>query len=466
MIKARSLSIKRRMQIIAVAILALTWIVTSALMLSVATDIYYQFHDEDLENFSQLLGDVTRDELLKNNKINHQAFSGVSLFNSRVNSNSYSGLAFEIVRDSQLIIRSHSEFPFAEAQIARTPGFQFVRLDETNGATMWRQYTRYDADTHSWLSVAETSKEGDFIVNRVLPLLLWPIVIMFPLTLFAIAFGVRHGLKPLSSLAKNVEKQTPNYLKSISTKDVPVEVEPLVGSINSLLQRLDSAFENERNFTAHAAHELRTPLASLKIEAQTLQRMVDSEPAQRALQRIIIRMDSAAHMVSQLLTMSRVELGSELQGMSSLDVAEQARALEREMETLIQAKNINIKLDVEGECFVKVEPAMLKILMTNLLDNAIKYSQEDGSINLSVRQDKGDVSLEINDSGAGIAEAEYEKVFEKFYRILGSGESGTGLGLSIVKRIVQIHNGQVFLGKSKLGGLQVRVIFKRSVSLM
>ena len=460
MIKARAFSIKRRMQVIAVTILALTWIVTSVLMLSVATNIYYQFHDEDLENFSQLLGDVTRDDLLKNNKINHQGFSGASLFNSRVKSNSYSGLAFEIVRDAQVIIRSQSQFPFPKAQHRRVAGFQSIRLPKESGGKMWRQYTRFDAETNSWLSVAETSKEGDFIVNRVIPLLLWPIIIMFPLTLFAIAFGVRHSLKPLSSLAENVEKQTPNYLKSISTEHVPMEVEPLVGSINSLLKRLNLAFENERHFTAHAAHELRTPLASLKIEAQTLQRMVDNEAVQRALQRIIIRMDSAAHMVSQLLTMSRVELGSELQGMRSLDLAEQTHVLISDMDRAIQARNIDIKLNSTGKIWVNAEPDMLKILMNNLLDNAVKYSPKNGVIHISVCQDKSDISLEISDSGRGISEDEYGKVFDKFYRILGSGETGTGLGLSIVKRIVQIHNGQVILEKSKLGGLQVRVIFK------
>ncbi|MEH6347077.1 MAG: ATP-binding protein [Bermanella sp.] len=459
--KTRALSIKRRMQVIAVGILAITWVVTSALMLFVATDIYYQFHDEDLVNFSQLLGDVSREELLKNSKDNQQILSSASLFNS----SSYSGLAFEIVRNDQVLIRSLSDFPFTKVQLSPVAGFKSVRLPQAHGGKMWRQYTRFDAETNSWLSVAETSKEGDFIVNRVLPLLLWPILIMFPLTLFAIAFGVRHGLKPLSSLASHVEEQTPNFLKAISTKNVPVEVEPLVGSINSLLQRLNSAFENERHFTAHAAHELRTPLASLKIEAQTLQRMVDGEPAQRALQRIIVRMDSAAHMVSQLLTMSRVELGSELQGLKLLDLAEQVRALVHDMAQKISLKNINVRLDLANESRVSVEPGMLKILMANLLDNAIKYSQENGEISISVFQDKSYVQLDFADSGIGIAPGEYENVFDKFYRILGSGESGTGLGLSIVKRIVQIHNGQIVLEKSTLGGLKVSVKFK-AVSLM
>lgn len=294
-----------------------------------------------------------------------------------------------------------------------------------------------------------------------------PFLVLLPVLALLIWYVVGRGLTPLDRLAHAAATRTAAALDPFPEEGVPEEVRPLVRSLNGLMSRLGAALAGQRAFVADAAHELRTPLAALKLQAQLAARA--QEPAERVscLADLQQGLDRAAHVVQQLLTLAREEPGADA-GRANLPVAlaDLVAQVVADQAPLAEAKRIDLgATDIDELATVQGDQGALRTLLTNLVDNAVRYTPAGGRVDLAAGL-FGDGStgafLEVSDTGPGIPVAERERVFDRFYRRAGSGQEGSGLGLSIVKAIADRHGARVILGNALTGGLSVRVEFARA----
>jgi two-component system OmpR family sensor kinase len=242
-------------------------------------------------------------------------------------------------------------------------------------------------------------------------------------------------------------------------------VRPLVHELNLLFGRVRTAFDAQQNFVADAAHELRTPLAALKLQALSLERADTEEARKVAVGRVTAGVERATRLVEQLLVLARQEAGaSEGAKPAPVDLADLARRTVGEMVGVAQAKGVDLGVEHVEEARVLGQGGALAILMRNLVDNAVKYTPAGGTVDVAVRHEDGTAVLTVEDSGPGIAAEERERVFDRFYRIAGSEAAGSGLGLAIIRAIAERHGAKLSLDASeRLGGLLVRVTFPASV---
>jgi len=313
------------------------------------------------------------------------------------------------------------------------------------------------------VQVAEPLAGRESLARHITLKMLLPTFIALPVLALLIWFGVGAGLRPLQQLKQEVKQRTASRLEPVAMAGVPEEVAPLVKALNDLFGRLQHAFEGERRFTADAAHELRTPLAALKIQAQVALRSTDATERHVALENVLRGVDRATRLVEQLLTLARVDPETAAIAFKQIDLRGLAAIVMRDLEPLAHAKQIEISLE-EGvasniPCNVFGDDAQLGLLLRNLIDNAIRYTPVGGRVSVSVRNAAG-VTLEVRDTGPGIPEAEREQVQQRFYRIAGSGQDGSGLGLSIVRRIAELHGARLELRDNDTGsGLLARVLW-------
>lgn len=286
-----------------------------------------------------------------------------------------------------------------------------------------------------------------------------PILLLAPVMLAAAWLVVKRSTRPILRARDQVSRRAAEDYSPLPSEDLPEEVKPLVGEINLLFLRLGQAFEAQRAFVADAAHELRTPLAALRLQAQGLQRAGDEEARSIAARRLLGGIDRATRLVEQLLVLARQEaLPDPTKARELVDLATASGLAIRDSLGLAQPKRIDIGLEGERGLLVEGQTESLRILIRNLLENAAKYTPEDGTIDVVLRTE-GDLAIvAVEDSGPGIPQEELARVFDRFYRLPGQAETGSGLGLAIVRAIAQRHHGEVMLGRSaRLGGLQVTV---------
>jgi len=271
------------------------------------------------------------------------------------------------------------------------------------------------------------------------------------------------ALAPLDRMSRAVAKRRPDAMSPLAANNVPEELRPLADSLNALLARLDEALAAQRRFTADAAHELRTPLAALKLQVGLAKRAQDDAHRSSAMSELEAGVDRAAHLVEQLVTMARLEPDSPDRRHESVDLAALAKDAIVARAALADDKRIDLGLTGAASATVRGDPAMLAMLIGNLLDNAIRYTPAGGRIDVAI-DTSGATSLSVIDTGPGIAPADRDRVFERFYRGGGTNQTsqgtGSGLGLSIVRRIANAHGAQVELADGSDGrGLAVHVRF-------
>lgn len=321
----------------------------------------------------------------------------------------------------------------------------------------WRVFSHWDEEEAVLVQVGEHSEVRRELAAGVAWRLLGPLAVGLPVLGVLLWVALGRGLAPLRKVNAEVEARDPGYLAPLASQGIPAEIAPLVNSINRLLTRLGEALENERRFTADAAHELRTPLAALKTQAQVALRAEDAGQRRTALENLILGTDRVTHLVEQLLTLARLDPAAENAAITECcDLAVVARRILAELAPAALARHIELELKGPGSVPVTGNSAMLGILLRNLVDNAICYTPPGGKVWVSV----GAGRLEVADSGAGIPAAERQRVFDRFYRVLGSGVPGSGLGLSIVKHIADLHGAAITLGEGEKGvGLRVTLYF-------
>jgi two-component system, OmpR family, sensor histidine kinase QseC len=323
----------------------------------------------------------------------------------------------------------------------------------------WRVFTRWDTNHEFMIQVAQPLAGRESLARHITIRMLIPTLAALPVLALLIWFGISTGLRPLQRLKHEVTQRAAKQLEPLAMTDVPDEVLPLVKSLNELFARLEYAFEGERRFTADAAHELRTPLAALKIQAQVALRSTNKAERNSALENVLHGVDRATRLVEQLLILARIDPEAAAAGFKQVDLQGLAATAMANLEPLARAKHIEMLLEEGQTCYVFGDDVQLGLLLRNLLDNAIRYSPAGGLVSVKVTHING-VHLEVRDTGPGIPEVEREQVLQRFYRIAGSGEEGSGLGLSIVRRIVELHGARLELTDSESGqGLLVRVIW-------
>ncbi len=323
---------------------------------------------------------------------------------------------------------------------------------------IWRVSQQSNRDGVVQIAQPEKARAG--FAREIALRLILPILLQIPLIGFFIWRAVGKSLKPLTDISAGIKKRSAYSLSAFSSDHVPHEIQPMVQELNALLARLASALETERRFIADAAHELRTPLAALQLQLGVLQRAGNMREREAAEEKLRQGIERGAHLVRQFLTLARLEPRIQPQPPQPVHLESVARTVAESY-----ADNANDRLIDLGS--PRLEPVVIqgdgeaiRILISNLVDNALRFTKEGGRVDISVFQEQGNAVIEVEDTGIGIAEQERAFIFERFYRALGTQVDGTGLGLAIVKRIAQQHQALIDVGDGKQGaGTCIRVTF-------
>jgi len=347
----------------------------------------------------------------------------------------------------------------------RTPGLLDTLIpapgyaQAEGGGHDWRTFTLYDETHGVWASAAQRDDVRDELTWQIALRNLMPPVIGVLLIALLIPFAIARGFSPLLRISRQITARQPSFLEPIDGSQVPEEIRGMVSALNGLFGRLAETLEKERRFTANAAHELRTPLAAIKVHAQNLMTDTAEARSQRGARSIINGVDRMTRVVEQLLTLSRLESGDGM-NRQTVDLIQLGRELQRDVQPLIESRAIQFTQDIPEALSILSDENGLYVLLRNLLDNAVRYTPEGGEVCLRIWQTADRLHIEIADSGPGIPLAERERVFERFVRLAGQGTSGSGLGLSIVQELAERLDGDIRLDETSLAaasGLSVHV---------
>ena len=341
---------------------------------------------------------------------------------------------------------------------AEIDGFSDKTISDEN----WRVFTTHNDKSGTRTVLAEQYDTRNELGHRIAQDDLYIMLLTFPLSGLLIWIIIGRGLDILDKVAKEVANRAPSHLEPVDLKEIPDEIRPVIDELNKLFFRLKEGFEREKRFAADAAHELRTPLAALKAQAQVALHTNDINEKNQALQKLIASVNRSTHIVQQLLTMSR--LVPEAASLHEQDEVNLGK-LTREILAMLAPSAIEKQIEIEFEDSEQIpnirgNATALGILIRNLVDNAIRYTNENGLIIVRLLKKRKEVILEVQDNGPGIPPELQNRVFERFFRVLGNKSPGSGLGLAIVQQICDLHGGRVMLDTPKVGtGLIVRDYF-------
>ncbi|MDR2219043.1 MAG: sensor histidine kinase [Methylobacillus sp.] len=295
------------------------------------------------------------------------------------------------------------------------------------------------------IQVAETTSKRNLLVNDIIAAVMLPQVLLVLLAGALVYFGVRRGLAPLADLQRAVNQRSYRDLGMLPLEQAPSEARPLLRAMNDLLRRLQEGIAHQQRFTADASHQLRTPLAGIRTHAEMALREQDAAQIRRELEWIQTGTVQLSHLVNQLLALSRVEPGSGSDiTMQMLDLHELARDTTAEWVNAALEKRIDLGFESADETVrVNGNAMLLRELLANLLDNAVRYSPPGSKVTVMLGAADGHIQLAVEDNGSGIPEAERERVFERFHRLQDSTDSGSGLGLAIVREIALLHGAEI-----------------------
>jgi len=341
---------------------------------------------------------------------------------------------------------------------ADTDGFSDKQIDDQK----WRVFTAYNEKAGIRTVLAERYDTRNELGRRIAQDDLYIMLLTFPLSGLLIWIIIGRGLDSLERVAEEVANRAPTHLEPVNIKEVPQEIKPVIDELNKLFYRLKQGFEREKRFAADAAHELRTPLAALKAQAQVALNTDNIDEKNIALQKLIASVNRSTHIVQQLLTMSKlVPEAASINDLNEVNLAKITREILAMLAPAAVEKQIELAFEPDEKTpSFSGNPTAISILIRNLVDNAIRYCKENGQITVRVYPHQKDAVLEVQDNGPGIPAELHSRVFERFFRVLGNKSPGSGLGLAIVQQICALHNGRVTLEPPAKGsGLIVKVYF-------
>jgi two-component system sensor histidine kinase QseC len=362
-------------------------------------------------------------------------------------------VAFQVFHEGKLTMRSANamEAPMS----AKTKGFASVKLTDQ---TEWRVFAAQGNEGDVQVFVGEQIKSRNAILWAVLKAVLMPLMYALPLLAVVGWLAVRNGLAPLRHLSEALTQRKPQALEAMVLIDMPTEIEPVMRSLNALFDRIQAMMTSERRFTADAAHELRTPIAAIRTQAQVALGATADEERRHALNYTLAGCDRATHLVEQLLILSRLESSTATAPTSLVDVSAVAQCVAADLALTALGRAQELELDAPAHALIAADEMLTSVLVRNLLDNALRYSPDAAKVFVSVTCNNRDVTLRVDDSGTGMSDADMTRLGERFYRVLGTEQTGSGLGWSIVRRIAKVYAAQVDVHRSaRLGGLCVKV---------
>ncbi|WP_211462853.1 sensor histidine kinase [Collimonas silvisoli] len=323
------------------------------------------------------------------------------------------------------------------------------------------------------VQVGETLEKRARLANEIIKGVILPQFLILPIALALIWFALSRGLSPLSELQQRIRARRPDDLSPIDSGQVPEEISPLVRSLNDMLSRLSLSIQTQKRFIADAAHQMKTPLAGMRMQSELALRQTSQQDIHRSLEQLAKSSESATRLVNQLLSLARAENQSqESAPYVEVDLSEFARAVVQDWVQASFSQRIDFGFEQAEQALpVLCNPLMLRELLGNLIDNALHYTPVEGSVTVRVRGEPMTgmatelAILEVEDTGPGIPPAERDHVFQRFYRILDSGRGGSGLGLAIVREIAQQHGAEVTISYNprsndpELPGSLLRVAF-------
>ena len=364
------------------------------------------------------------------------------------------GVLLQVWENRKLVFSSDPDAPLPAPQ---GPGYADVSV----GGQVWHTYASTSGDM--LVRVAQASLARWEALAEVSMHLFWPVLSLVPVVALLLWFGIGYGLRPLRQVASGLKRRDANNMHTIETSHLPTEVKPLVDSLNDLLERLDRAFTLQKHFIADAAHELRTPIMGLGLQAELLPKAASVQERDEIVMQIHSGAERLAHLVAQLLTLARLDPDTGVEARQAVDLSALARSVVADRVRLAEASQIDLGLAAAPAVSIGGYGENLRVLLNNLVDNAIRYAGVHARVDVVVRQEGACAVLEVSDNGPGIPEPDRERVWERFYRGSGhaaQGVSGSGLGLSIVRRIAEQHQASVTLDSGPEGrGLTVRVRF-------
>lgn len=356
-------------------------------------------------------------------------------------------LEFQIGRGDGSIIARSANAP--DLPVLGVPGYS----DIIRPTGSWRMLNVVSPDGRYRVQVSQSIALRDIAALEVAERTILPLALISPILVLLIYFSIRRGLRPLDTLAADVAVRSPENLAPLEKGLVPTEVRPLVKALNRLLARLDRALENERRFTADAAHELRTPLAALKVQTQVARRSRDTAMRDHALGQIESGVDRATHLVEQLLRLARLDPLKSVGSAVPIDLkAISTEAAERARNANTPVVQKIIETYPAGTLISYGDVDLIGIAIHNLLDNAVRYTQAEHTVWLEISALSDGYTLSIRDNGPGVPPATLAKLGERFYRGRETSTEGNGLGLAIVARVAELHGARFEVANAPGGG--------------
>lgn len=436
------------------------WIISMALVYTFATSLARSIYDEELAEVARSISTgFTTSEGLFAVELHPQA---IKLLTYDLSDKFY----YQVVGPHGRLVAGERNFP--EAPATPSSGGPVFSDGQLHGQAV-RIATvpvPVDAGGVAMVRVAETLTARHQLANRILLAVLVPGVICIFLLGATLYVAIGKSLAPLESIRKNVDERSFSDLHPLPEANVPVEVASLVRAINLLLSRLQFDIEGHRRFVANAAHQLRTPLAGIQTQTELALSEDDAQSRQDILRKIHIGAERGSRLVHQLLTLARVDESlkdSSQRQTDSVDLTALVASCIEELLEDAQEKKLEIAFAAaEAEAgpvlAVNGSALMLREMLLNIIDNAIRYAQTEGAtVEVALRRDGDRAIVEVCDNGCGIPEAEQPRIFERFYRVLGSPPGGSGLGLAIVQEIAAAHHGTVTLVSTPSQGTRVTV---------
>lgn len=447
------ISIRRRLTLAMLGVFLLAWLLLIGIVFWNARAEIEDLYDDRLSKIAGVITGLAYHELSDEEEPPEKVLQGV--FSERL-VRMYDGeAAFQLWYHGRLLVRSSAA---PQERFSDTPGFSNVTLQ----GTPWRVLQQAHPSGLITVYVAEPMAGRVALVRHVLGELVGPLALALPVLAVLVWVGIQRGLAPLAQTEGEIVRRTPAQLTLIPLMQVPQEIHGVVGALNQLLEALQAAMARERRFTAHAAHELRTPLAVLKTQAQLALRADEGAPREHALQQLLHGVDRATRVVSQLLTLTRLDPEATVALRAQVDLRAVAADVLAELAPLAVAKNVALGVDGEGEMPVYGIALGLTILVRNLVDNAIRYAPAGARVDVALSCDAHAVHLLVSNPGPGIPPEERTRIFEPFYRLAASPPGGAGLGLTIVQRVATFHDARIHVGTGPDGqGTRFTVVFPR-----
>ncbi|WP_303720815.1 HAMP domain-containing sensor histidine kinase [Malonomonas rubra] len=325
------------------------------------------------------------------------------------------------------------------APVRATEGFS----THFSGGMLWRSFGLQRNDR--FVQTSQPYSDRVEMTTEVALGAITPVLLLIIVLGVLVWISIGRGLKPLHKITEAIHQRQPNALEPLPEASIPVEIFPLIHALNQLLGRLDEALGKQRKFIADAAHELRTPLTAIQLQAQLLERTPNGPEREKVLDQIKAGIKRAGRLVQQLLTLARLDPEDRQRPFSEVNLSELSKSVIRDLTPAALRKRIDLGFCEKKPLSIWGDAETLRTLLTNLIDNAIRYTPANGQVDVSLIHAGNRAKIEVKDTGPGIPPAERDRAFSRFHRLSTNGEFGSGLGLAIAKEIVEQHQGQIAL---------------------